>query len=377
MKVSCLHENITKGLSIVGRAVASRSTLPVLGNVLLSTDKSGLKLSATNLEMGITCWVGAKVHEEGSTTLPAKTLIDLVGTLPRERIDLELDARTQTMQVACAEFTNEIKCIGSDEFPVLPSAEDDHDLEINVSNLREMIDQVVFVAATDDSRPVLTGVEVKIENGILSFAAADGFRLAVCTSALSGSDDTHVDVIIPARALAELARIIGDESDVVSITMPPNGGQVIFRVRDVELVCQLIEGKFPDYQQLLPDSYQTRVVMSTEKFLGACRAAQIFARESSYAVTLSVKSGDNPGEDRLEVSANAAETGSNESSIESSLDGDPVEIAFNVRYLTEVLRVIGTPDVALETNGEASPGVLRPVGRDDFVSVVMPMHVGR
>ena len=119
MKVSCLHENITKGLSIVGRAVASRSTLPVLGNVLLSTDKSGLKLSATNLEMGITCWIGAKVHEEGSTTLPAKTLIDLVGTLPRERIDLELDARTQTMQVACAEFTNEIKCIGSDEFPVL------------------------------------------------------------------------------------------------------------------------------------------------------------------------------------------------------------------------------------------------------------------
>ena len=377
MKVSCLHENITKGLSIVGRAVASRSTLPVLGNVLVSTDKSGLKLSATNLEMGITCWIGAKVHEEGSTTLPAKTLIDLVGTLPRERIDLELDARTQTMQVACAEFTNEIKCIASDEFPVLPSAEDDHDLEINVSNLREMIDQVVFVAATDDSRPVLTGVEVKIENGILTFAAADGFRLAVCTSSLSGSDDTHVDVIIPARALAELARIIGDESDVVSITMPPNGGQVIFRVRDVELVCQLIEGKFPDYQQLLPDSYQTRVVMSTEKFLGACRAAQIFARESSYAVTLSVKSGDNPGEDRVEVSANAAETGSNESSIESSLDGDPVEIAFNVRYLTEVLRVIGTPDVALETNGEASPGVLRPVGREDFVSVVMPMHVGR
>ncbi len=377
MKVSCLHENITKGLSIVGRAVASRSTLPVLGNVLLSTDKSGLKLSATNLEMGITCWIGAKVHEEGSTTLPAKTLIDLVGTLPRERIDLELDARTQTMQVACAEFTNEIKCIGSDEFPVLPSAEDDHGLEINVSNLREMIDQVVFVAATDDSRPVLTGVEVKIENETLTFAAADGFRLAVCTSSLSGSDGTDVDVIIPARALAELARIIGDESDVVSITMPPNGGQVIFRVRDVELVCQLIEGKFPDYQQLLPDSYQTRVVMSTEKFLGACRAAQIFARESSYAVTLSVKSGDNPGEDRLEVSANAAETGSNESSIESSLDGDPVEIAFNVRYLTEVLRVIGTPDVALETNGEASPGVLRPVGREDFVSVVMPMHVGR
>ena len=136
----------------------------MLGNVLIKTEKSGLKLSATNLEMGITCWIGAKVHEEGSTTLPAKTFIDLVGTLPNERIDFELDVRTQTMHVACAEFTNEIKCIGSDEFPVLPSVDEAHNLEINVSNLREMIDQVVFAAATDDSRPVLTGVEVKIEN---------------------------------------------------------------------------------------------------------------------------------------------------------------------------------------------------------------------
>lgn len=377
MKVSCLHENISKGLSIVGRAVATRSTLPVLGNVLIKTEKSGLKLSATNLEMGITCWIGAKIHEEGSTTLPAKTFIDLVGTLPNERIDFELDVRKQTMHVACAEFTNEIKCIGSDEFPVLPSVDDAHDLEINVSNLREMIDQVVFAAATDDSRPVLTGVEVKIEKGQLSFAAADGFRLAVCSSSLSATDDTQIGVIIPARALSELARIIGDHKDAVSITMPPDGGQVIFRVNDVELVCQLIEGSFPDYQQLLPDSYLTRVVMPTDKFLGACRAAQIFAREASYAVTLSVKSGDNPGKDILEVSANAAETGSNESSVESSLEGDPVNITFNVRYLTEVLRVIGTPNVALESNGEGSPGVLRPVGRDDFVSVIMPMHVGR
>ena len=377
MKVSCLHENITKGLSIVGRAVATRSTLPVLGNVLVKTDRAGLRLSATNLEMGITCWIGAKVHEEGSTTLPAKTFIDLVGTLPKERIDFELDSRTQTMHVSCAEFTNEIKCIGSDEFPVLPSVDDSHDLEINVSNLREMIDQVVFVAATDDSRPVLTGVEVKIENEQLSFAAADGFRLAVCSSPLSNTDDKQIGVIIPARALSELARIIGDHEDPVSITMPPSGGQAIFRVNDVELVCQLIEGSFPDYQQLLPDTYSTRVVMSTDKFLGACRAAQIFAREASYAVTLSMKSGDNPGEDIMEVSANAAETGSNESSIESSLEGDSLDIAFNVRYLTEVLRVIGTPNVALETNGEASPGVLRPVGRDDFVSVIMPMHVGR
>ena len=377
MKVSCLHENLAKGLGVVGRAVAARSTLPVLGNVLLATEDSRLRLSATNLELGITCWIGAKVHTEGSTTVPAKTFIDLVGTLPRERVDLELTTRTQTLQVACAQVNNDIKCIDAQEFPVLPSADDAQGIELNVRDLRAMIDQVVFAAATDDSRPVLTGTEVKIEDGEVSFAAADGFRLALCNSALSITDLEPISAIIPARSLAELARIVGDQDDSVTLTLPPSRGQAIFKADDVELVSQLIEGKFPDYQQLLPESYATRTVIGTDAFLNACRAAQVFAREAAYAARLNIKPGNGSDPGSVEVSANAAETGSNESVLEATVEGDAVEIAFNVRYLTDVLHVIDTPNVALETNGESSPGVIRPVGRDDFISVIMPMHIGR
>ena len=377
MKVSCLHENLARGLGIVGRAVAARSTLPVLGNVLLATEDSRLRLSATNLELGITCWIGAKVHSEGSTTVPAKTFIDLVGTLPRERVDLELTTRTQTLQVACAQVNNDIKCIDAEEFPVLPSADEAHGVELNVRDLRAMIDQVVFAAATDDSRPVLTGVELKIAAGEVSFAAADGFRLALCNSALSVADTDPISAIIPARGLAELARIVGDHDESVTLTLPPSGGQAIFKAQDVELVSQLIEGKFPDYQQLIPESYSTRTVIGTDAFLNACRAAQVFAREAAYAARLNIKPGNESDAGSMEVSANAAETGSNESVVEATVEGEAVEIAFNVRYLTDVLHVIDTPNVALETNGEASPGVIRPVGRDDFISVIMPMHIGR
>ena len=377
MKVFCLHENLAKGLGIVGRAVAARSTLPVLGNVLLATDESRLRLSATNLELGITCWIGAKVHAEGSTTVPAKTFIDLVGTLPREQVDLEFTARTQTLQVACAQFNNDIKCIDAQEFPILPSTDEAQALELNVRDLRAMINQVVFAAATDDARPVLTGVEVKIDSGEVSFAAADGFRLALCNSTLSTTDVQPVSAIIPARGLSELARIVGDRDEAVTLTLPADRGQAIFRAQDVELVSQLIEGTFPDYQQLIPDSYTTRTVLSTDAFLNACRAAQVFAREAAYAARLSIRPSNGSDQGSVEVSANAAETGSNESVVEATVEGEPLEIAFNVRYLTDVLHVIDTPNVALETNGSASPGVIRPVGRDDFISVIMPMHIGR
>ncbi len=377
MKVSCLHENLARGLGIVGRAVAARSTLPVLGNVLLATEESRLRFSATNLELGITCWIGAKVRAEGSTTVPAKTFIDLVGTLPRERVDLELTTRTQTLQVACAQFNNDIKCIDAQEFPILPSADEEQALELNVRDLRAMIDQVVFAAATDDARPVLTGVEVKIEGDEVSFAAADGFRLALCNSALSTTCAEPINAIIPARGLAELARIVGDQDEPVTLTLPPGSGQAIFRAQDVELVSQLIEGNFPDYQQLIPESFSTRTVLATDAFLNACRAAQVFAREAAYAARLKIRPGNGSDAGSIEVSANAAETGSNESVVEATVEGDALEIAFNVRYLTDVLHVINTPNVAMETNDEASPGVIRPVGRDDFVSVIMPMHIGR
>jgi len=377
MKVSCLQENLARGLSLVARAVATRSTLPVLGNVLLATDHGRLRLSATNLELGISCWIGAKVDDDGAITVPARTFVDLVNTLPNDTVSMDLAVRTLTLNVRCGAFNNDIKCIDAQEFPPFPSVEADSGLTLNVEDLRQMIGQVVLAASTDDARPVLTGVLIEITGDTMTLAAADGFRLSVRSAQLGEKVTGTTKAIIPARALAELGRILSDGEETVTMTLPPNRGQVIFRSKNVELVSQLIDGTFPDYRSIIPTSYTTRSVMSTNALLKACKAADIFAREAAHSARLHISPGTQLEPGKVEITATAAETGSNETVVDATVDGGAVEIAFNVRFLVEVLNVIDTPNVALETSSTSSPGVIKPVGRDDFLHVVMPMHLGR
>jgi DNA polymerase-3 subunit beta len=377
MKVSVLQENLAHGLSIVSRAVSPRSTLPVLTNILVATDEGRLRLSATNLELGITCWIGAKIEQEGATTVPARTFVDLVNTLPNDQVNMELTVRTQTLNVRCGPFNNDIKCIDAKEFPPLPPSNLEGELTFNVDELREMIHQTVFAASTDDARPVLTGVLAEIQDGEMTLAAADGFRLSVRTAHLPSPSGAGVRAIVPARALAELARVISDGEQTVGMVLPPSRGQVIFRAKDVEVVSQLIEGTYPDYQGIIPTSYVTRTVLPTGQFLKACKAADIFAREAAHSARLRIAPGGELEPGTVEISATSAETGSNETTVDATVEGEPLEIAFNVRFLMDVLGVIDTPNVALETTGASSPGVLRPVGRDDFLHVIMPMHLGR
>jgi DNA polymerase-3 subunit beta len=376
MKVSCLQENLSRGLSLVARAVAARSTLPVLGNVLLATDHGQLRLSATNLELGISCWIGAKIDEEGAITVPARTFVDLVNALPNDTVSMDLAVRTLTLNVRCAAFNNDIKCIDAQEFPPFPTVEAENGLTLNVEDLRQMISQVVLAASTDDARPVLTGVLLEMSGNTMTLAAADGFRLSVRTAQLAEKVPAG-KAIVPARALAELGRILSDGEETVTMTLPPNRGQVIFRSKDVELVSQLIDGTFPDYRSIIPTSYTTRSVLSTGAFLKACKAADIFAREAAHSARLHVAPGSQLEPGKVEITATAAETGSNETMVDATVDGAAIDIAFNVRFLVEVLNVIDTPNVALETNSTSSPGVIKPVGRDDFLHVVMPMHLGR
>ncbi len=377
MKVSCLQENLAQGLSVVARAVAPRSTLPVLGNVLVATENGQLRLSATNLEMGISCWIGTKIEEDGSTTIPARTFVDLVNTLPNDRVDMELTVRTQTLNVRCGAFNNDIKCIDAQEFPPMPPPDLDDGLSLNVEDLRDMINQVTFAASTDDARPVLTGVLLEIDGGELTLAAADGFRLSVRTAHLSSPSAGPIRVIIPARALSELSRVISNGDETVSMILPPNRGQVIFRSKSVEVVSQLIEGTFPDYKGIIPTGYATRSVLPKDAFLKACKAADIFAREAAHSARLNINPGSELTPGTMEVSATAAETGSNETVVDGTIEGEPIEIAFNVRFLVDVLSVLNTPNVALETTNSSSPGLIRAVGNDDFIHVIMPMHLGR
>ena len=376
MKVSVLQENLAHGLNIVSRAVSPRSTLPVLANVLVATDEGRLRLSATNLELGITCWIGAKIEEEGSTTVPARTFTDLVSTLPNDRVNMELTVRTQTLNVRSGTSNTDIKCIDSQEFPPMPAPDLDNGIQVNVADLKEMIQQVVFAASTDEARPILTGVLVTVQGNKLGMEAADGFRLSVRKAELSSPVTRPIRSVIPARALSELARISGDGDQVITMVVPPGRGQVIFRMKDVELVSQLIEGSFPDLEQVIPRSHQTRTILSTSAFLKACKQAEIFAREGSHIARINITPGGELKPGTVEISGHSEETGFNETMIDASVEGPPILIAFNVRFMREVLDVIKTPNVALETTADTSPGIIHPVGEDDFLHVIMPMHLG-
>ncbi len=377
MKVTVLQENLARGLGVVSRAVSPRSTLPVLANVLIASDEGRLRLSATNLELGITAWIPAKVETEGSTTAPSRTFSDLVNALPGDQAILNLDSGTQTLNIRSGASINNIKCIDSQEFPPLTTPDMDGAIHLNVIDFKEMIQQVVFAASTDEARPVLMGVLVTVNGDQIVMASADGFRLSVRKATLSSPIAEPINAIIPARALSELARIAGDGTETISMVVPKGRGQVIFRVKDAELVSQLIDGTFPDYEQIIPRSYKSRTLVSTAALLKACKQAEIFARDGTNVARFEIKAAANDMEpSEVEISAQSEETGSNETIVEATVDGIGLLIAFNVKFLREVLEITKTPNVALETSAPNAPGVIRPVGDDDFTHVIMPMHLG-
>jgi len=374
MKVSCLQENLAKGLSIVGRAVATRSTLPVLSNVLLATDQSRLKLSATNLEMGVNCWIGAKIEEEGTTTIPARLLSDFVNSLPPEPITMELNVRTQTLSLRCTRYEANIKGIDAQEFPLILTLSEDNTINLDVATLRHMIELVAFSAATDESRPVLTGVLANLADSSLTMAAADGFRLSVARASLGQEMPQPITVIIPARALQELARISAEEQEPIQMTISPNRNQVFFHMTDIDVVSQLVEGTFPDYEAIIPKASNTRTVVNTAGFLKAVQIASFFSRDSNI-VKLLIEAPNESSGGQVTISGTSAELGDNVSQLDAEVEGESTKIAFNAKYLTDVLSVIDAAQVSLETTGSSSPGVIKPVGAEDFVHVIMPMHV--
>jgi DNA polymerase-3 subunit beta len=380
MKISCLQENLARGLAIVGRAVATRSTLPILSNILLQSDEGRLRLAATNFEIGISHWIGARVAEEGSVTIPARLLTEFVNSLPPGQIDMELSARTQALNLKCARFEANIKGIDASEFPDVPTAqsiERRESLRLKADAFRRMIDQAAFAAATDESRPILTGVLTQFHQGGVTLAAADGFRLAVTTADVGADLDQTIGVVVPARALAELSRISGDQEDPIELIITPQRSQILFHLSSTDLVSQLIEGNFPDYRQIMPKAFTTRTVVNTQELLKAVKVALLFARDAANIIRFNVLTGTELSPGQVVVTGTSAELGDNVSELDASIQGDAIEIAFNARYLIDALTVAGTKDTAIETSTPSSPGVVRPVGGDDFACVIMPMHITR
>ena len=385
MKLSCLQENLNEGLSIVSRAVATRTTLPITQHVLVSTDQNRLKLSATNLEIAISTWIGAEIEEEGTITLPARLFTELIGTLPQDKIEFTSDDEQQESIFTCGRIKSKINGGDYKEYPPIPTIDEGTVISISSNELKNAINHVVFAAATEESRPVLTGVKVEIINDQVTFAAADGFRLAVYTTTLSSPVDQDTDFIIPAKSLAEINRLIPVSDEQIQFTVTPSKSQALFRLENVEIVSQLVQGTFPDYKQLIPPSYSSRAILNVNDFNKAIRTASIFARDGRGIVRLVLNKTDQQGIGTVTVASRAEEVGENTSVIDAEIvEGDPQandnedgpsKIAFNSKYISDVLSVLQVENVALEMSSPSSPGVLKPVGQDNYIHVVMPMFV--
>jgi DNA polymerase-3 subunit beta len=377
MKLTVLQENLARALNTSNRSVATRAQLPILSNVLLEADKGRLKVSATNLETGINLWLGANVEKEGKITVPAKILTEFVASLPTDKVEMEV--KDNSLFLNCASFQANFVGLPASEFPLVPSLTEEANISFSGKIFSSAVSQVTFAAATDEGRPVLTGVLLAVKEGKLIFVATDGYRLSVREvdsekSAKKKSWEAIKEfkegLIIPARTLAEVSRVVGEsETKKVEVAVTPKASQAIFALSEAEVVSRLIEGSFPDYEQIIPDKRSTKATMEKEDLLRAVKMAAIFARESANIIKFEIKS------NKLKVSANTAQVGGNLSEVEAKVEGKGEKIAFNSRYLLDFLNVVDSQQVIFEMGGSLNPGVFKPVGETSFLHIIMPVRV--
>lgn len=365
MKLSVTQENLAKALGAVGRMVSARSSLPVLSNVLIATDGGRLKLSATNLEVGINYWIGAKVGEEGSVTVPARLFSEFISSLAGGNI--ELSTNDQNLLLVAPHVQSTINGISAEEFPLIPRITTEPTLVLPVEDIKEALAQVVVAASTDEARPVLTGVYIYNEGTKLNFVSTDSYRLAERQLTLKKKLAADIKVIIPARTIQELVRLL-DGEDSVALYVSEN--QVMFEVGSINLTSRLIDGQFPDYRQIIPKTAETTVEIETTEIARITKLASLFARENAGSVRLDVKA-----EGRIEVVANPSQVGESTSSADCQVEGDDGEISLNARYITDALGVIGTPKLTLALSGKLNPCVLKPLGdHPDYLHIIMPLR---
>ena len=369
MNLSVIQENLARGLSVVSHAVAGRSTLPVLSNVLLRTEDAGLKLTATNLEIGITCWVPGKIENDGAITVPAKLFADIVNGLPSsERVDLEVRGGDRLF-IRAGRFETTLRGIDAEEYPAIPAAGERPTTRISQKVLKHALAEVAFAAATDEARPILTGVLTKFEGDHLTLAAADNYRIAISRiPTLDPSDETTI--VVPARSYLELGRVLTDTDAPVEVILSPQKNQVLFHLDGIDVVSRLIDGQFPNYQQVLPATHATRVELDRDDLLKAVKLAALIASSSANIIKLQVAP---EGAPQVLVAA-AAEVGDHRGFVDAAIEGDGTTIAFNARYLIDVLNNVAADRFALELNGPLSPGLLRPADGRDYTHVVMPVR---
>lgn len=366
MHATVLQQDLNKALGITSRVVVTRGQLPILANILIEATKGGLTLAATNLEIGLRVDVGGKVIEPGAITIPGRNLAELVGSLAGESLDLETSG--EKLKIKSGKSAGVLVGIAASEFPSFAKAtEGQAPIKIKKELLLEIASQVAFAAATDESRPVLTGVRFSVQDSILTVVATDGFRLS--RKSIQGSRFNVQDsIILPARTILELARVVGESGEITMENVKENN-QTIFNCDGVQLVSRVLEGNFPEVDKIIPQSFKTEVVVDREELKSALRVAGIFARENSNIVRFKIQGS------RFNITASAAQTGENESEIEIEKEGEDGEIAFNYKFVQDFLESVTEERIRLKINDSLSPGVW--IGEKDksLIHLIMPVRV--
>jgi DNA polymerase III subunit beta len=361
MKLQVTQENLNRALGSVARVANTRGTLPILSNVLIKTNNNRLSLSATNLDIAITHFIGAKVSEEGSITVPARLMQDFVSSLPGGVI--ELDLQETKLKVSTDQYKSVVNGIVADDFPVMPAISGGKKWGVPGPEFKKALQQVVFAASADETRPVLTGILLQTADGVLSMAATDSYRLAEKKLA-KNKDDIHL--LIPASAMQDLLRVLGDGDDQVKITHDDQ--QVLFQVGDIELVTRLLDGKYPDYKKLIPKTFSSQATLSKTDLINVTKVSSLFARESAGSVTIEL----DKAAKHLSIRSVASQLGENTATADAKITGSG-SITLNSRYLLDALGALSGEEVVFGFNGKLEPTLLYDPANDDYTHIIMPL----
>lgn len=365
MKCACTQENLSHGLSVVGHIASKNTTLPILNNILLRAENGLLHLSATNLEIGITKRIRGKIEKEGSITIPSKVFSEYVALLDDTTVNLEQDGATLGIKSDTGE--TKLRGMPAEDFPLIPKIEQKGGFQCPAASLKEGITQVIFAAAYDDARPEISGALLRFHSKELTIVATDSYRLAEKHIPLAGGPSEPTSVIVPVRALQELLRILGHEGETVALYLAEN--QILFVHNETELISRLIDGQYPNYEQIIPVAHESQATIETAEFVKGVRATSLFSRPGINDLTVQL------GAEKKSIVLQAAnaQVGENRLELAAKVEGKENSIVFNSRYLLDGLSNMQSPSVAFQMTNSASPGVFRPVGTDDYVYIIMPI----
>lgn len=370
MKLTILQQDLLPVLQAVSRS-STKTTLPVLSNILLQTENGKLKLSATNLEIGVIKRVNANVLEDGEITIPSRTLVEIISSLPAA--DIQFESQGEQLKITTKNFNATINGISASEFPAIPLSSENSIL-IDAKVLSISLPQITFAAASDEGRPVLTGILTEIKKNSLELVATDGFRLAHKTAKLEDSSNTTFKSLIPRRTFEEVVRLINEDlrlekQEKIEISTSNNQNQMIFKIGQSELSSRLIEGQFPTWEKIIPQEFKNRTIIDKSDFLKAIKLASVFAKDNSSIVKIQTQ------QSKLIITSEAKELGSQETDVEAQVEGEEITIAFNARFLIDALSATSATQVGIEFSGNLSPALIKPVGQEGLEYVVMPIRL--